>query len=88
MTHDFELSSRAERDLRRLGPADRKSVATALRALAAGGANLDVKTVEGRSPWRRLRVGDNRVLYRSTEDGFLVERIVNRRDLERAIKTL
>jgi len=75
--------------LRRLDPGpNRRRVVAALRALAAGAANLDVKAIEGRASWRRLRVGDYRVIYRSTEWGILVERIVNRRDLERAITTL
>lgn len=89
MTTKLELSSRAVRDLRRLarGP-DREHAVDALRALADGAANLDVKTLGGRPPWRRLRAGDHRLIYRSTEEGIWVERIVNRRDLERAITTL
>lgn len=68
-------------------------------------ASLDLKALEGRPLWRRLRVGDWRVIYRPlqererTELGQLrgepveagtvfVERIVNRRDLERIIAAL
>jgi hypothetical protein len=62
--------------------------------------NLDVKALRGRSPWLRLRVGDWRIVYRpltraelkrldSDElEGYLVARIVNRRDLERTLRTL
>lgn len=67
--------------------------------------NLDVKALPGRSPWRRLRVGDWRIVYRPLEERELealsrlrgesvdagtviVERIVNRRELERIIAAL
>ena len=67
--------------------------------------NLDVKPLEGRPPWRRLRIGDWRIVYRALEQeerGALsrirgesvdastvfVERIVNRRDLERILAAL
>lgn len=48
------------------------------------------------TPYLRLRVGDWRVLYRPTTEqeavaggeGWFVFRIVNRRDLERAARTL
>jgi hypothetical protein len=55
---------------------------------------LDVRPLEGRKPWRRLRVGDWRILFRplssqeSPSGGYLVARIVNRRELERAVREL
>lgn len=65
-------------------------------------ANLDVKPLAGHRPWLRLRVGDYRVIfrrlspaevgrldpYRGTEPGILVERVINRRDLDRAVRSL
>jgi hypothetical protein len=63
-------------------------------------SNLDIVALRGRAPWLRLRSGDWRVLLRplsaaeladvggAAERGFLVARIVNRRDLERAVATL
>ncbi len=85
----INISNRARRDLKRLGPGPhRDRVATGLRALDHDAANLDVKPVEGHSPWLRLRIGEYRVLYRSVDGGWLVERIVNRGDLERAVSTL
>jgi hypothetical protein len=63
-------------------------------------ANLDVKPLSGRAPWLRLRRGGYRVLYRPLTEhelralhaperaGFMVERIVDRGDLERAASTL
>lgn len=62
--------------------------------------NLDVKQLAGRAPWLRLRRGGYRILYRPLTDaelatlgaehasGFLVERVVDRGDLERATTTL
>jgi mRNA interferase RelE/StbE len=82
------LSARAERDLRRFDPQVRRRIAEGLRALGAGTPNLDVKALKGSSPWWRLRVGEHRVLYRTIEGGWLVERIVDRRDLERAVRSL
>ncbi|HUP70462.1 MAG TPA: type II toxin-antitoxin system RelE/ParE family toxin [Acidimicrobiales bacterium] len=89
MTTNVELSARAERDLRRIkrGP-DRKRLVVALQALAGEAANLDVKALHGKAPWRRLRVGDYRVLYRPVERGLWVERVIDRRDLDRAVATL
>jgi len=48
-----------------------------LRELDAGAANLDVKALEGRPQWRRLRIGAFRVLYRPTDNGLWIERIIN-----------
>lgn len=89
MTTNVELSARAERDLRRIKRGrDRQRLVVALQALGDDAANLDVKALQGRAPWRRLRVGDYRVLYRPVEQGLWVERIMDRRDLDRAVATL
>ncbi len=91
-----QLSRRAIRDLRRVDAPERRRVRAALQVLAAGGNNLDVKPLAGVAPWQRLRVGDWRVLYRPLSDaetgsgdpGILVARVVNRRDLLRAVRSL
>lgn len=91
-----ELTTRAMRDLRKLDGQDRRRIVAALDELAAGAENLDIKALVGRSPYLRLRVGDWRVLYRPTTeqeavargDGWFVFRIINRRDLERAARSL
>ncbi len=86
---EIELSSRAQRDLRRIGPGpERKRIVAALRRLASGQANLDILAIEGRAPWLRMRVGDFRVLYRPVDSGFWVERVVNRCDLQRSVTSL
>ncbi len=109
MRKHVEVSRRAERDLRRIGSGrDRKplddALAVGLTAVPPPG-NLDVKALEGRAPWLRLRVGGYRVLYRpltreelaavgarrgplGATEGYLVERVVHRRDLDRAVATL
>jgi mRNA interferase RelE/StbE len=88
----IDLAPRAIRDLKRLDPSTRKRVRQAFEALATGAANLDIKPVAGHAPWRRLRVGEHRVLYRESTDQassrYLVARIIDRRDLHRTIDKL
>jgi mRNA-degrading endonuclease RelE of RelBE toxin-antitoxin system len=83
---DVRLLGNAERDLRRIGPGpQRKRIAAALAALRVDMANLAIKALAGTSPWRRLRVGDYRVLYRPRPDNaHEVGRIVHRGDLDKA----
>jgi addiction module RelE/StbE family toxin len=109
-----EFGSKAVRDLRKLAKSNREDaekIRDALEDLSSGASNLDIKQLQGHPPWRRLRVGDWRVLYRelSAEEiaelrkarreragstraaarkGWLVFRIVNRKELERAAATL
>jgi mRNA-degrading endonuclease RelE of RelBE toxin-antitoxin system len=88
----IELAPRAVRDLKRLDRQTRKRVQQAFQALGADAANLDIKPVAGRAPWRRLHVGEHRVLYRElaeeTDSRYLVARVIDRRDLHRAIDKL
>jgi hypothetical protein len=95
-----ELARRAVRDLRDARRADELDpVGRALGALRDEEAGLDVVALVGRAPWRRLRPGDRRILFRplgSSElaslgvegPGILVARIVNPRELGRAIRSL
>jgi mRNA-degrading endonuclease RelE of RelBE toxin-antitoxin system len=96
-----ELSRRAVRDLRPLGPGiHQHQIRADIDALAASAPNLNIRALEGCAPWLRLRQGDYRLLYRplradelqersgAANAGFLVERIVHRRDLEQAVTTL
>jgi len=86
---DLTIGPRAERDLRKIGPGpDRARIAARLRDLAADTPNLDIKALAGAAPWLRLRVGDYRVLYCLAGGAYIVERIVNRRELARAVDTL
>lgn len=103
MNAHVALAPRASRDLRKLRRSpDLPAVREALRRLQAHPApdNADVSALTGAAPWLRLRVGPFRVLYRPLTDhelaelapgapaGFLVARIVNRRDLDEAIRSL
>jgi mRNA-degrading endonuclease RelE of RelBE toxin-antitoxin system len=98
-----ELSKRALRDLRRIDHKSRKRLLDLLEndlAAEPQPANLDIKNLAGRTPWLRLRRGEYRVLYRPLtsselralntreQAGFLVERIIDRGDLDRAASTL
>lgn len=95
-----DLSSSAQKDLRRLlktpgGAAIKRIV---LRDLAAEPwpENLDVASLEGMGTWLRVRAGAYRIVLRplsaveckarSVAKGYLVDRVVNRRDLERILK--
>ena len=90
--NSITFAPRAIRDLKRLDRSTRKRVRQAFEALAADAANLDIKQVAGHAPWRRLRVGEHRVLYRELVDEgdshYLVARVIDRRDLHRAIDKL
>ncbi|MGI8946289.1 MAG: type II toxin-antitoxin system RelE family toxin [Thermoleophilaceae bacterium] len=94
-----ELSRRAERDLRRLSPRDRRKLEQALTETLAREPlpeNADDRALVGGAPWRRLRVGELRIIYRALQPGELaggdstryIQRIVHRGDLERAVGTL
>ena len=93
----LEVARRARRDLRQLDVRFVEAIEAALAPNPPAG-NLDIKGVQGRRPWLRLRLGDHRVLFRpltqrecrdlQVERGYLIARVVDRRDLYRAIRTL
>ena len=87
---EVTLRPRAERDLRQIGPGpERTRIVAGLRELGADAPNLDVKALAGATPWLRLRISNYRVLYRPAGDStYVVERIVHRRDLDRAVNQL
>ncbi len=89
---NIKLAPRAIGDLKRFDRQTHKRVRQAFQALGADAANLDVKPVAGHAPWCRLRVGEHRVLYRElaeeTDARYLVARVIDRRDLHRAIDKL
>lgn len=89
------LSRRATKDIRRIGAGGQLNrIRDALEALGDEHTELDVKPLQGISPWLRLRVGEYRILYRPTDPdevagvSYLVARVVHRGDLERAVSTL
>lgn len=98
-TVQLQLTRRAQRDLRALSPRDLRQIRRAFSETLAVDPlpeNADARALSGRAPWRRLRVGELRVLYRALEPGEVegvtagrvIARIVHRGDLERAVATL
>lgn len=89
---EVRLSRRAVKDLDRLPSRTVRRILDALDALAEDprSSEFDVKLLVGRRPWRRLRIGDFRVLFRLSEAGMivLVARVVDRKELEQAVLAL
>jgi mRNA-degrading endonuclease RelE of RelBE toxin-antitoxin system len=89
---NIKLAPRAIRDLKHMDRKTRRRVQQAFEALGTDAANLDIKPVARHAPWRRLRVGEHRVLYRELAEEadarYLVARVIDRRDLHRAIDKL
>jgi len=87
-----ELSRRAERDLRSLSRPDRRRIGQAIPDVLARDPlpeNADDKPLAGAAPWRRLRVGELRVVYRlQPGGGRLIAWVIQRGDLDRAVRTL
>lgn len=85
-------------DIRGLDRSVHRGIVEALPHIDA--PNADVKSLASRPPWRRLRIGSHRVVFRmlgveelaaldaTSAQGVLVARVVHRRELERAIGSL
>lgn len=102
-TAHVELSTRAYKDLRQLDPSARHRIEAfiekRLRVIPRP-ANLDIRQLQGKAPWLRVRVGELRVVFRrltaaelaahgvSVPLGYLIVRVVQRGDLERAVSQL
>ncbi len=95
-----DLSSAARKDLRKVlktpaGAAIKRVIVQDLTA-EPWPENLDVAALAGIGSWVRVRAGEFRIVLRplntaeckarSVAKGFLVDRVVNRRDLERILK--
>lgn len=87
---EIRLTRSAEKDLRRIGPGPtRKRIIVALGDLGEDKENLDIKALVGSRPWRRLRVGDYRVLYWQRPDKtYEVARIIHRSELDASVANL
>ncbi len=101
MSDRVQFSKRGSRDVERLDSGSRRRVRKILDGLRRDEPppNLDVRPLAGHPPWLRLRVGDMRVIFRPlttaelrrlglTARGYLIERVVNRRDLDEAVRPL
>ena len=89
---EIRLSRRAVKDLDALPKRTAARVLGVLERLAEDPTSdrLDVKGLAGRRPWRRLRVGDYRILFKPVDRGriLLVARIIDRKELDRAVAAL
>jgi len=98
---NVQFSKRGAHDVERLSQQRRAQVRKVLESFSheRAPANLDVRALAGHGPWLRLRIGSLRVILRrlTTEEsrsrrirghGYLVERVVDRRDLDKAVRTL
>ncbi len=83
MAYRIEYKASVARDLRRI---DKKEAARILqrleRQLGAGGKDGERLRGEFQGLWR-LRIGDYRIIYVRTDEGFLVLRIAHRREAYR-----
>lgn len=87
-----ELDRQAHRDLRKLHPEDQRAALHAMNNVHTEEplpANANDRALKGAAPWRRLRVGELRILWRAVNGSRRrVARIIHRRDLDRAVRTL
>ena len=96
----IDLSSAAQKDLRNAlkipaGAAIKRIITHELSA-EPWSENLDVASLEGMGSWLRVRAGEFRIVLRpmtagecktrGVSKGYLMDRVVNRRDLERILK--
>ena len=83
--YEVYLERAAERDLRRLPPAEFQRVVAAIKALAQDPRPVGSRKLAGsRSDWR-IRVGDRRVLYEISDEAGAVRvmRVRHRREAYR-----
>jgi len=77
----IQLSSRAQRDYKKLSDEIQKRVKSALKDLASSNKKMDIKKlkgIDGREDLFRLRVGDYRIVYHSTSSDIFILRIDKR----------
>ena len=79
-----EYKASVEKDLRRLGKQAAVRVVTRIeKSLVAEGRQGEPLTGEFIGLYKKLRIGDYRVIYARTEEGYLVLRIGHRREVYR-----
>ena len=83
MAYRVEYKASVARDLRRIDKREARRIIQGLGIeLAAGGKRGEPLRGEFQGLWR-LRVGDYRIIYVRTDEGFLVLRIAHRREVYR-----
>jgi len=83
LAYRVEYKASVARDLRRIDKREARRIIQGLEIeLAAGGKSGEPLRGEFQGLWR-LRVGDYRIIYVRTDEGFLVLRIAHRREVYR-----
>ena len=83
MAYKIEYKASVARDLRRIDKREARRIIQGLEAeLAAGEKRGEPLRGEFQGLWR-LRIGDYRIIYVRTDEGFLVLRIAHRREVYR-----
>jgi len=83
LAYKIEYKASVARDLRRIDKREATRIIRGLEAeLAGGGKGGEPLRGEFQGLWR-LRIGDYRVIYVKTDEGFLVLRIAHRREAYR-----
>lgn len=73
----------AGKDLRKLDKQTRERVEEALDRLLIHPDKVDVRKLQGKKDFWRLRIGDYRVILRSEEENLFVMRVRHRREAYR-----
>lgn len=74
MSMKIEYSRRAEKDIKALNEPIKSRIRTAIERLPAG----DIKNITGKPGYRRLRVGDFRVVFEVTPEEIVIRGIAPR----------
>jgi mRNA interferase RelE/StbE len=83
LAYKIEYKASVARDVRRIDKREATRIIRGLEAeLAGGGKGGEPLRGEFQGLWR-LRIGDYRVIYVRTDEGFLVLRIAHRREAYR-----
>ncbi|MCA1839915.1 MAG: type II toxin-antitoxin system RelE/ParE family toxin [Actinomycetota bacterium] len=89
---EVRLSRRAVKDLDALTKSRARNLVDAIEKLGANPSDpqLDIKVLMGHRPWRRLRVGNHRVLFRMADGQkvLIVGRVIDRKELAQAAQSL
>lgn len=90
MPYSVLLAPAAVKDLDALDQALKRQIVTDLeRCAVSPGDEAAIKKLKGfRPPLYRLRSGDFRILFRIVDDALHVYRVIDRKDLERALRRL
>jgi len=85
-----ELSPRALRDLKSMekGAASRILSGLSVLEMSALPGPPVIRKVRGRDATWRLRVGEYRALFERGTEGWVILRVVGRKDLEKALRNL